>query len=686
MAFDKYPLIKEIIGNYLLDDEIARYSSGSLFLARQRITKTTHLIRVVALGLPDSDESLMFSHGIASHLQQLSYPSILPVLEFGYDQGYIYFVYPSIATQTLSTYIRQVGPLNLPSTKHYLDQLVNAVEYAHKNGIFHGALSTDRVFLQPDNHLIIIDFGIQQILEICFPQKIARLAFESFNSATPEQLSGLPTIVASDVYGIGSILYYMLTGYPVYSGQSPEEIAFFTFNSSIPSIRANRTDLPQEIDDIMGQALAKTPEYRFAHPKALANAFHRILVHDQTTQISYIDEGIPSSDLPPWQTTFFVPSPEVQENVYISRDEPIAPPPPPSPFSILSPYPSPRRFNRIAIFSISAFVALVLIVGITLGIVHNRFNSGMNSKATGTALFLDDGIGGHSNNITISISGLSNPPTGSFYQAWLIDTENELIRPLGNLQADKESFSFSYQSPGKNSNLLGQGNSIEITQEKGQNKAPVGPVILSGTFPSKALVHIRHLLVKFTATPGQIGLLNGLLEQTSLLSTLAYQLSSSDQNKTHCLVLSMIDIIEGTKGSHYQPPPAKCQADNIASGDGYGMLATSESTSEGYQTGGYIATASAHALLTVQQTDATTSIRSHGNQLIKELTNLDERLTTLDNLLIANLTDIISENSISSILALTNQIFTRDGGSASSAGLVQVAYAEGQHLADLPLK
>src|SRR5437763_3985623 len=87
---------------------------------------------------------------------------------------------------------------------------------------------------------------------------------------------------------------------------------------------------------------------------------------------------------------------------------------------------------------------------------------------------------------------------------------------IGKLAARNQSFTLSYASNGVN--LIGAGDTIEITLEHGAVSLPTGKVLLSAAFPPRALVYVRNLLVSFATTPGRTGLLVGLLEQSPTLN------------------------------------------------------------------------------------------------------------------------------------------------------------------------
>ncbi len=307
--------------------------------------------------------------------------------------------------------------------------------------------------------------------------------------------------------------------------------------------------------------------------------------------------------------------------------------------TVFTPAPArPRRLHvKRAIFLAS--VLLLLLIGVSVGAVAlMRNNSGTGStagatnKTTGgaaapgavTALVsFIDGAEGQTSALKISVVGLNAPATGTHYAAWLTDEQNERMLPLGNLTAQGKVFALSFA--GNNANLLEQGNKVIITQEQGTASLPSGNVVLSGSFPPQAFVHIKHLLVAFPTTPGHIGLLVGLREQARLLNVQALLLKSAAANgnreAVRCASQSMLDVIEGKNGQNMNPLWQACFNFSInATGDGFGLLGQN----------GYVATAANHASLAATQPDSTDTIKVHANHVIIATENIKGWLTTID--------------------------------------------------------
>jgi len=207
---------------------------------------------------------------------------------------------------------------------------------------------------------------------------------------------------------------------------------------------------------------------------------------------------------------------------------------------------------------------------------------------------------------------------------------------------------------------------------------PTGKIVLAGTFPPFAFVHIRHLLFSFPTTPNKIGLLVGLLNQIQLLNAQAVLLQSfvanKNQNAIGCAAQSIVDIIDGTQGQHFQPLPAECANASItAIGDGFGLLGTNA----------YIQTASQHASLAATQPDSTDNIRQFATQVEATMSSLNGSVTTIEQDALNLLSNPANTAKVQEIVTLANHAF--NGDPSSGAAGATAAYLQGQMMATLPL-
>lgn len=349
-----------------------------------------------------------------------------------------------------------------------------------------------------------------------------------------------------------------------------------------------------------------------------------------------------------------------------------------------------RRKPRLVLVSL---IILVLIAGGTIGATL-FLHSTAAATAGGQVTFFDSqsgstGAAGNTDALTITINNLSAPPSGSQYNVWLINDQNEQIIALGTLVQQGQNFTLRY--PGNSTrgnqgtNLLGAGNKIEITQEQGAVSVPTGKIVLAGIFPPNAFIHIRHLLFQFPSTPNHIGLLVGLLGQTQLLNAQAQLLQHTSVNNPEaiqCIAQSIIDIVEGAHGSHYQSLAGNCSAQGInATGDGFGLLGK-----------GYLITAAQHASLAANQNDSTEHIREFAGHVEIATSNITGWATTIDLDALNVLVNPGDNSSITTIITLAGQAFKgvdingdgRVDPVANEAGAI-TAYLQSQIMAQLPL-
>lgn len=701
---DVHLLTGTTLGPYLLGDLLDYTANGPFFMAHHTSTNAPCLVQVLALPASGTSEQRTawlagFAERVAP-LAALQHPYILPVVDAGQARGMPYLVFPAISTRTLQSRLTQSGPLDVMTAGRYLDQIAGAMEYAHEHAILHGALSSDSIFLQNNGQLAVADFGVQQLRTLDQPAHQNTFIEHNAGIVAPEQLRGSPLQEASDVYALGAVVFQLLTGYPVFNAPSASELAQLTLHASVPSIQHWRGDLPSDLDALLAQALAKDPEQRFRRPGVFANAYHQIVAPLNAARIPFADATVTPPGAPKHSATRKRPelAYSVDQVPTAGRADIGMAPPPPLLGQLGIPYPPPRRRPDVGrMLAAFLLIALILVSGGFL--VQNHFAA---PKASGSVHFFDQNHM-HLAALHITIAGLDQPAHENHFQAWLIDDQNEQITDLGTLRSQGQHYVLDYAETGQQpaANLLNTGNVVEITQEQRPTLAPTTKPVLTGMFPRAAFVHIEHLLVSFPVTPAKIGLLTGMVDQTSLLHSTALRLQTAATAKqsvaAQCLAISMLDILEGSHGSHAQALPSSCAANGVTqTGDGYGLLGKeplSYVNQTGTDPGGYLVGAEDHATLAATQPDATSVLRTQAHLVAKTIDDMVTVAQRLDSALVPLAANATAPTNGDAILALANQLY---GGSPTLADTVAtipgtakggalLAYAEGLTLADLPL-
>ena len=696
------------INSYLVDQIVEQSELGALFLARDSLSGNQYVLGVLSLSLAaeihsnGSSPRETFQHQ-ANTIASLQHPYILPLVDYGSVGDIPYLAWPSVPTRPLSIRLTQSGSLDLLTVGRYLDQIAAALEYAHEHLVLHRNLTVDAISLQRDGRVLVHDFGIRRMLEQ--GRKDAEwYALRNWHEAcAPEQILGLPASPATDVYALGVILYQLLTGDPPYSGASRKDIMQQHLQAPVPSLRFRRPDLPAGLDEVLNIALAKQSSDRFGQPGALANAYHDIVSPQLATRVPFkLGSSVPGTGSIPSHSQ--VPTSRTLTDRIVSdrlasdrRESAFSGPqrggssfPPEKPAPIRSSHVSPMRTFLIV------GVLLALILGTILTV--SRVQSQSTVTAGGQVSFMDSSANtlGVTNALSIQIQGLANPTSGYAYHAWLVNQHAEQVLALGTLSnKGHQSYALTYSVTGGKTNLLGVGNLLEITLEQGHVTLPSGKVVMSGTFPQQAFIHVGHLLIGYPSTPNNTGLLVGSLKQTVLLDTQAHALNKSaaqqDITSVECNVQSILDIIQGKSGPQYQPISSNCAAQHGGdAGDGFGLQGPIDPTS--HTPIGYLPEASEHAALAATQPDATANIRAHAHNVEVAIADVQGWVTTIQQDALLLQKTPLAPSISQAIVTLADEAWHGASGSGNQTndtvgGVsgMSTAYAQGQDMALLPL-
>src|SRR5438876_6825339 len=269
-------------GNYDLVRRIDVGGMGEVYLARQRSV----FDREVAIKIIRSDlvhdsiarKRFLREAEVNAHIK---HEHILPLYEFGEEQGRLFLVTPYIAGGTLSRRL-QAGSLSLSEVHQLFTALVKAVAYIHRRGVVHRDLKPSNILLDEEEntgeiYVRLIDFGIATIQGMAAspPLTTDGTSMGTIAYMAPERLSGIAA-PSNDIFSLGVILYQMLTG------QLP--------------LAEQRVSLPQSLEYVVNRCIAPLPEGRFATAEEVLNAFEYAYQH---LNASPSQKKAPSLAVPP---------------------------------------------------------------------------------------------------------------------------------------------------------------------------------------------------------------------------------------------------------------------------------------------------------------------------------------------------------------------------------------------------
>ncbi len=208
----------------------------------------------------------------AEKIGQFDDPNILPLLEYGEGENLLYLVMPYVPSGTLEDLLRRVGGrFSAMQALPIIQQLCNAIEYAHQHEIIHGNIKPTNVFVAADGRMLLADFAIARGYDDS-QQSLTRIGWGSAAYVAPEQSLGIVKR-GSDIYALGVLLFRILTGSPPFLGQTPVEVLLKHVRQPAPSARSFVPNISDAVDTVLQRALQKRAEDRFASAEEFRQAF-----------------------------------------------------------------------------------------------------------------------------------------------------------------------------------------------------------------------------------------------------------------------------------------------------------------------------------------------------------------------------------------------------------------------------
>ncbi len=199
----------------------------------------------------------------------LSDPNIVPVFDWGEDNGTYFIVMEFIDGRPLSAILKTAGPLSADRTADIGAHVAAALGYAHKHGVIHRDVKPGNVLITDEGRVKVTDFGIARAIntEESLTQTGAVMGTATYFS--PEQAEGMGVDARSDIYSLGVVLYEMATGRPPFLGDTPVAVASKHVRDHPPAPRELNPSIPPTFEAIILKAMAKDPAHRYATAEEL---------------------------------------------------------------------------------------------------------------------------------------------------------------------------------------------------------------------------------------------------------------------------------------------------------------------------------------------------------------------------------------------------------------------------------
>jgi eukaryotic-like serine/threonine-protein kinase len=258
--------IPDRIGKYPIINEVGRGSTGTVFMSHDPYYGRDVAIKLYNIEAGGDDERARVARKMflseAHMVGMLHHPNILPIYDAGEENGHCYIVTEHVhGARTMSAYCRPDNLLRLDDVVELMFKCAKALHYAHSRGVIHRDIKPSNIMLTTDSDVRIIDFGIALVAD----SEISRIEgiAGSPSYMSPEQVQSLELSNRSDLYSLGAVMYELLTGVrPFRAGNLAKLLHQIVYATPAP-IHTLRTDVPEEIENVVAVAMQKDPARRY---------------------------------------------------------------------------------------------------------------------------------------------------------------------------------------------------------------------------------------------------------------------------------------------------------------------------------------------------------------------------------------------------------------------------------------
>jgi serine/threonine protein kinase/Tfp pilus assembly protein PilF len=268
-------------GDYELLEEIGRGGQGVVYRAHQKSLNRTVALKVIGLGPWATEAHLKRFRREAEAAASLDHPFIVPIHEVGEREGCCYFSMNFVEGGQLDEVVRR-EPIPIRRAVELIAKVARTVHYAHEHGILHRDIKPGNILLDVKGEPHLTDFGLARLVEdeSTVTRTLDVMGTPSYMA--PEQAAGNNAAVSSatDTYGLGAVLYQLLTGHPPFAGGTTYETIKLVLDTEPRQPRLWNRKIGRDLSTICLKCLEKDPQRRYSSALALAEDLEHWLKHE----------------------------------------------------------------------------------------------------------------------------------------------------------------------------------------------------------------------------------------------------------------------------------------------------------------------------------------------------------------------------------------------------------------------
>ncbi len=279
--------IPETIGHYRIVSLLGEDAHGVIYQAVAQDTEQTVALKVLpAEAFPSSEVRQQFL-AEARAQAQVTHPHLRQVYEAGETDTGIYLAMEYLQGSTLKNLL-VAGSVELVAALEWSAEICEALAALHAKGLAHGYLRPEKIFITQESHAKLLDAGLWRLkvpvgVDLSDEKNLRTSGLEPAVVAglAPEQLRGEAPTPRSDLYGLGVVLYEMLTGRNPFADRRAAQSMHWVLGRTPPPPSRLRPGIPAELDQVVARALSREPAGRFSSANKFAAALRSVVVEEE---------------------------------------------------------------------------------------------------------------------------------------------------------------------------------------------------------------------------------------------------------------------------------------------------------------------------------------------------------------------------------------------------------------------
>lgn len=278
------------MGKYIIKGEIGSGGMGTVYEASHSFLRRPTAIKVMMPAEHDPQTAVARFEQEVKLASSLTHPNTITIFDYGHCAGLtFYYAMELLEGMDLEKFVKKFGPLGANRAIYVLDQVCGALAEAHNRGIIHRDIKPSNIFLTERGGIYdfvkVLDFGLAKDIrgngDAGITKSGALLGTPRY--IAPESVHSKGKVDGrTDIYMLGSVAYWLLTGQPPFAGSSSVDL-IVDHVKNIPKrpSEVSEIPIPKALDDIVMKCLEKDPDARFQTPRDLADAMEQVVLEEK---------------------------------------------------------------------------------------------------------------------------------------------------------------------------------------------------------------------------------------------------------------------------------------------------------------------------------------------------------------------------------------------------------------------